>query len=251
MKTVCISGATAGFGEALLHTYVNAGYHVIATGRRRERLTSFLDQYGPERITVLPFDIQNKQATYDAIATVSRPIDILINNAGLALGGLEDFDTVSDDAMETMVRTNVLGLLYLTKCVLPSMKQRNSGHIVNIGSVSGTYPYKGSGVYGASKAFVQMFSLNLRAELLGTAIRVSNIEPGVADTEFSLVRFDSQKRAKEVCENFSALTAEDIATVVFFVTSLPSHVNINTLELMSVDQSFAGFSIHRTTCSTK
>ena len=131
------------------------------------------------------------------------------------------------------------------------MKQRNSGHIVNIGSVSGTYPYKGSGVYGASKAFVQMFSLNLRAELLGTAIRVSNIEPGVADTEFSLVRFDSQKRAQEVCENFSALTAEDIATVVFFVTSLPSHVNINTLELMSVDQSFAGFSMHRTNCNAK
>lgn len=247
MKTVFITGATAGFGLALAHKYANEGYHVIATGRRKERLEALQSSYKEGTIDILCFDIQDTDAIEKAVSSLTSHIDILINNAGLATGGLQNLEDVSWNDISTMINTNIIGLVFLTKQILPLMKQRNSGHIINIGSVSGTYPYKGAAVYGGTKAFVEMFSLNLRAELLGTDIRVSNIEPGIADTEFSLVRFSDEERAKQVCENFQALTAEDIAEIVYFTSIVPPHVNINSIEIMSTHQAFAGFAIHRGT----
>ena len=245
MKRVLITGATAGFGLALAHKYAKEGYHVIATGRRKERLESLQSCYQSGIVDILCFDMKDTNAIEHAISSIKNPIDILINNAGLATGGLENLEDVTWSDISTMIETNVIGLVFLTKLILPCMKERNSGHIINIGSVSGTYPYKGAGVYGGTKAFVKMFSLNLRAELLGTQVRVSNIEPGIADTEFSFVRFSDEKRAKQVCENFQALTAEDIAEIVYFTSVLPSHVTINSLEVMSTNQAFAGFALHR------
>lgn len=245
MKSVLITGATAGFGLALAHKYAKEGYHVIATGRRKERLKALQSSYENGTIDILCFDIQDTDAIEQAISSLTCPIDILINNAGLATGGLQNLEDVSWSDITTMINTNITGLVFLTRKILPLMKQKDSGHIINIGSVSGTYPYKGAAVYGGTKAFVKMFSLNLRAELLGSNIRVSNIEPGVADTEFSLVRFADEARAKQVCENFKALTAEDIAEIVYFTSTLPPHVTLNSVEIMSTHQAFAGFAIHR------
>lgn len=245
-KIVLVTGATSGFGEACVRLCVAEGAKVIATGRRAERLAALKTQL--PGIHTLVFDVRDQEAVQRAIATLPKEwatIDVLVNNAGLALG-IEAFADKPSVDMEQMIDTNIKGLLYCTSAVLPGMIARNSGHIVNIGSVAGTYPYTGGNVYGATKAFVKQFSLNLRADLLGKNVRVTNIEPGMADTEFSLVRFGGDAaKADAVYQGVAALTAEDIAQAVLWCVSRPTHVNINRMEVMPTQQAFPGFAVHR------
>lgn len=192
--------------------------------------------------------MRNRESVQSAIADLPddfRNIDVLVNNAGLARG-LEPADKADLDDWETMVDTNIKGLLYCTRAVLPGMVERDCGHIINLGSVAGTYPYPGGNVYGGTKAFVHQFSLNLRAELLGKNIRVSCIEPGMAETEFSVVRFKGdEKKAGDVYKGMQPMTAGDIADVIHWITNMPPHLNVNAIELMPVMQAFSPFSVHR------
>lgn len=245
---ILITGATAGFGESITRRFVNNGHKVIATGRRQERLHALKQELG-DAVLTLTLDVRDRGAIEKALAELPaewRDIDILVNNAGLALG-LEPAQRASLDDWETMIDTNNKGLVYMTHAVLPGMVERNTGHIINIGSTAGRWPYAGGNVYGATKAFVRQFSLNLRADLQKTAIRVTDIEPGlVGGTEFSNVRFKGDDvKAQQTYDNVNALTPEDITEAVWWVSTLPQHVNINTLEMMPVSQSFAGLSINR------
>ena len=245
---ILVTGATAGFGEGIARRFVENGHKVIATGRRKERLDVLKDELG-DNLLPLQLDVRNRAAIEEALANLPaewRNIDILVNNAGLALG-LEPAHKASVEDWETMIDTNNKGLVYMTRAVLPGMVERNRGHIINIGSTAGSWPYAGGNVYGATKAFVQQFSLNLRTDLHGTAVRVTNIEPGlVGGTEFSNVRFKGDDdKAGKTYENTEALTPEDVTEAVWWVATLPKHVNINTLEMMPVCQSFAGLSVHR------
>ncbi len=197
----------------------------------------------------MTFDVRDRQSVESAIAALPadwRNVDVLVNNAGLALGLEPAYNTQLDD-WETMIDTNNKGLVYMTRAVLPEMVKRNQGHVINIGSTAGNWPYAGGNVYGATKAFVRQFSLGLRADLFGTQVRVTNIEPGlVGGTEFSSVRFKgNEDKVSKTYDNTQPLTAEDVAEAVFWVATLPAHVNINTLEMMPVSQSFAGLSVHR------
>jgi len=247
-KVCFITGATSGFGSAIARRFLQAGNHVVITGRRKERLIPFQKEFG-DRVAVVHADICNQTAMQQAIDALPEPfsnIDILVNNAGLALG-LETADEAFLDDWNTMIDTNIKGLVAVTRAILPGMVKRNTGHIVNLGSIAGTYPYSGGNVYGATKAFVHQFSLNLRADLFGKAIRVTCIEPGLAETEFSLIRFKGEtSKAEAPYKDVTPLSAEDIADSVLYVTSLPEHVNINRLELMPVMQSFAGLKVCRT-----
>ena len=245
---VLVTGATAGFGESITRRFIANGHKVIATGRRNERLKALKDELGDSILTV-QLDVRNRAAIEETIANLPaawREIDILVNNAGLALG-LEPAHRASVEDWEDMIDTNNKGLVYMTRAVLPGMVERNRGHIINIGSTAGSWPYSGGNVYGATKAFVRQFSLNLRTDLHGTAIRVTDVEPGlVGGTEFSNVRFKGDDaKAGKAYENTQALTAEDVTEAVWWVATLPAHVNINTLEMMPVSQSFAGLSVHR------
>ena len=245
---ILVTGATAGFGESITRRFVQQGHKVIATGRRQERLLELKDELGDSVIT-LQLDVRNRAAIEQAMEQLPpewRNIDILVNNAGLALG-MEPAHKADPDDWETMIDTNNKGLVYMTRAVLPGMVERNRGHIINIGSTAGSWPYAGGNVYGATKAFVRQFSLNLRADLHKTAIRVTDIEPGlVGGTEFSNVRFKGDDgKVEKTYENANALTAEDVTEAVWWVATLPKHVNINTLEMMPVSQSFAGLSVHR------
>ncbi len=245
---ILVTGATAGFGESITRRFVQQGHKVIATGRRQERLQELKDELGDNVIT-LQLDVRNRAAIEQAMEQLPpewRNIDILVNNAGLALG-MEPAHKADPDDWETMIDTNNKGLVYMTRAVLPGMVERNRGHIINIGSTAGSWPYAGGNVYGATKAFVRQFSLNLRADLHKTAIRVTDIEPGlVGGTEFSNVRFKGDDgKVEKTYENANALTAEDVTEAVWWVATLPKHVNINTLEMMPVSQSFAGLSVHR------
>lgn len=235
--TVCITGAGSGIGEASARAFSQAGATIIATGRRAERLEALkasLPQ--PEKVQIAAFDIRDKQAVQAALG--SQPVDILINNAGLALG-LDPAQDASLDDWDVMVDTNIKGMLYATKAVLSGMVERNRGYIFNLGSIAGNYPYTGGHVYGASKAFLKQFSLNLRADLLGKRIRVTNIEPGMVHTGFSEVRFKGDKaKADAVYEGMTPMTAADIAQQIFWCASLPEHVNINRLESMVQMQAF-------------
>jgi 3-hydroxy acid dehydrogenase/malonic semialdehyde reductase len=246
-RTALVTGATAGFGAAIARRLVRDGWRVVAAGRRAERLHALRDELGG---AVLPWRLDVTDApAVDALPAALpddwRDIDALINNAGLALGlGPAQEANIAD--WDRMVATNVTGLLHMTRALLPGMVARDRGHVVNLGSVAGTYPYPGGSVYGASKAFVEQFSLNLRADLLGKRVRVTNVEPGMAETEFSLVRFKGDEaRARAVYQGMPPLTAADVAEAVFWCATLPAHVNVNRLELMSVMQSFAGFSVKR------
>ncbi|RJL24635.1 bifunctional NADP-dependent 3-hydroxy acid dehydrogenase/3-hydroxypropionate dehydrogenase YdfG [Pectobacterium polaris] len=245
---IFVTGATAGFGESITRTFISAGHKVIATGRRQERLDALKAELG-DALYPLKLDVRDRQAIEQAVAALPaewRTIDVLVNNAGLALG-LEPAHKASVDDWENMIDTNNKGLVFMTRALLPAMVERNIGHVINIGSTAGNWPYAGGNVYGASKAFVQQFSLGLRADLSGTRIRVTNIEPGlVGGTEFSAVRFKgNDDKVSKTYDNTTPLTAEDVSEAVFWVSTLPAHVNINTLEMMPVSQSFAGLSVHR------
>ena len=245
---IFVTGATAGFGQSITRRFIATGHKVIASGRRAERLKELKDELGDNLYTV-QLDVRNRAAIDEAIASLPaewRNIDVLVNNAGLALG-VEPAHKANIEDWENMIDTNNKGLVYMTRAVLPAMVERNVGHIVNIGSIAGSWPYLGGNVYGATKAFVRQFSLNLRTDLHGTALRVTDIEPGlVGGTEFSTVRFKGDDdKAGQVYEGTTALTAEDVTEAVYWVTTLPKHVNINTLEIMPVTQTTAGLKVHK------
>ncbi len=246
---VFVTGATAGFGAAITRRFVSAGHRVIAAGRRQERLAALADELGRDAIHPVVLDVRNRNAVSAAIAALPEDfadIDLLVNNAGLA-AGLEPTHTADLDNWDTMVDTNIKGVMYVTRAVLPGMVVRNRGHVINLGSTAGTYPYPGGNAYGASKAFVHQFSLNLRADLSGTAVRMTVVEPGlVSGSEFSTVRFGGDnERAARLYEGANALTPDDIAETVFWVAGLPAHVNINSIEMMPVSQSFGALPVHR------
>lgn len=248
-KIVFITGATSGFGRACAWRFANEGWRLILAARRNERLKELQKELGKmEPVHIITMDVRNRKAVQ--VATENLPnefknVDVLINNAGLALG-LEPANEADLDDWETMVDTNIKGLMYCTRSLLPGMALRKQGHIINIGSVAGNWPYPGGNVYGATKAFVKQFSNNLRSDLLGTRIRVTNIEPGMAESEFSVVRFEGDKdKAAQVYEGMKPLTPDDIAEIVFWVASRPSHVNINSLEVMPTSQSWAPFAVQR------
>ncbi len=247
-KTVLITGATAGFGQAMARRYSHEGWKVIITGRRSERLEELKSELSGNPVYCLCFDVQDKVAINDALASLPkdfRNIDVLVNNAGLALG-LDPAQTSDITDWETMIDTNIKGLLYMTRALLPGMVERNSGHIVNLGSVAGSYPYPGGNCYGGTKAFVNQFSKNLKADLLGTKIRVSNIEPGLCESEFSVIRFKGDaEKAAGVYAGTEPILPDDIAEIVYWTTTLPPHININSLEVMPVDQGFGPFPINR------
>ncbi|WP_350261960.1 bifunctional NADP-dependent 3-hydroxy acid dehydrogenase/3-hydroxypropionate dehydrogenase YdfG [Pantoea sp. BJ2] len=245
---IFVTGATAGFGQSITRRFIATGHKVIASGRRAERLKELKVELGDNLYTV-QLDVRNRAAIDEAIASLPaewRNIDVLVNNAGLALG-VEPAHKANIEDWENMIDTNNKGLVYMTRAVLPAMVERNVGHIVNIGSIAGSWPYLGGNVYGATKAFVRQFSLNLRTDLHGTALRVTDIEPGlVGGTEFSNVRFKGDDdKAGQVYEGTTALTAEDVTEAVYWVTTLPKHVNINTLEIMPVTQTTAGLKVHK------
>ncbi len=246
-RTALVTGATAGFGAVTAEALVRAGARVVAAGRREDRLASLAERLG-DRVLPLALDVRDRGAVAAALGKLPAPfaaIDLLVNNAGLALG-LEPAHRASLDEWETMIATNCTGLVTVTRAVLPGMVQRNRGHVVNIGSVAGTYPYPGGNVYGATKAFVHQFSLNLRADLIGTAVRVTAVEPGMAETEFSLVRFSGDaEKAGKVYEGVTPLSAHDVADAVLWAVTRPPHVNVNVLELMPVQQAFSPFALDR------
>lgn len=247
-KTVLITGATSGFGKACAELFASRGWRMVICGRRSERLQVLKKELGDSAVYAIALDIRDRQQVQQVLETLPadfRNPDVLINNAGLALG-LEPAHLADLDDWETMIDTNIKGLCYLTRAILPHMVAKGYGHIINIGSVAGNWPYPGGNVYGATKAFVRQFSHNLRADLLGTSIRVTNIEPGLADTEFSTVRFHGdRKKADEVYQGTHPLSGTDIAEIVYWVTSVPAHINVNSLEVMPVCQSWGPFAIHR------
>lgn len=247
-KTILITGATSGFGRACAERFAHEGWRLVVTGRRKERLRELTDQLAGTPLHAVELDVRDLRSVTAMIAGLPesfRNIDVLLNNAGLALGlrGAQEADLHD---WETMIDTNIKGLCYLTRCLLPAMVARDQGHIINMGSIAGNYPYPGGNVYGATKAFVKQFSKNLLTDLIQTRIRVTNIEPGLAESEFSIIRFHGDKeKADAVYRGTQPLTPIDIAEIVYWVTSVPPHVNICTVEVMPVCQSCGPLSIHR------
>ncbi|ANN22165.1 NADP-dependent 3-hydroxy acid dehydrogenase [Amycolatopsis orientalis] len=247
-KTVFVTGASAGFGVEIVRRFAADGAKVVAAARSKDRLAKLADELGEN---VLPYELDVRDADAVAALPESLPkefadVDLLVNNAGLAKG-LEPAHRAKLDDWDQMIDTNITGLVHLTRALLPGMVERGRGHVINIGSIAGTYPYPGGNTYGATKAFVHQFSLNLRADLHGTGVRVTNVEPGmVGGTEFSVVRFEGdQSKADDVYKGTTPLTAADVAESVFWAASQPEHVNINVIELMPVVQSFSPLQIHR------
>ncbi|SMQ72837.1 NADP-dependent 3-hydroxy acid dehydrogenase YdfG [Devosia lucknowensis] len=245
---VFITGATSGFGAAAARRYVAAGAKVIATGRREDRLLALRDELGHDKCHIIPLDVRDRAAVEAAIAAIPAPFDainIVLANAGLALGLQPAAETDLDD-WETMIDTNIKGLVYTVRLLLPGLIARGGGHVVTLGSVAGEFAYPGGSVYAASKAFVKHFALNLRSDLQGKNVRVTDIEPGLTETEFSVVRFKGDEdKAGNVYAGTKAMTAEDIAESIFWATSLPSHVNVNKIQLMATTQAIGPFAIHR------
>ncbi len=246
-RTAFVTGATSGFGDAIARRFAREGWNLIVAGRRRKRLDALADQLDVA-VHVLELDVRERRRVQEAVTSLPpafATIDVLVNNAGLALG-LEPAHEASLDDWDTMIDTNTKGLVYCTRAVLPRMVAAGSGHVVNVGSVAGSYPYPGGNVYGATKAFVEQFSLNLRADLVGHPIRVTNIEPGLSRSEFSLVRYKGDReQADRVYAGTEPITPEDVAEAVSWVVSLPPHVNINRVEMMPVCQASGPFAIHR------
>jgi len=250
--TVLVTGATAGFGEASARRFLANGHKVVAVGRRADRLEALKSSLPAEqqkKLLTLVLDVCDS-AHVDTLASTLpaefSKVTILVNNAGLALG-LEPAYQAKISDWDQMIDTNIKGLVHMTRAFLPGMVERKCGHVINVGSVAGLYPYPGSNVYGSTKAFVKQFSLNLRADLLGTPLRVSCIEPGLSSgTEYSNVRFKGDdEKAEKVYEGVHALSADDIAEAIYWTATLPAHMNVNALEVMPVQQSFAGTSLHR------
>ncbi|CAA7613392.1 L-allo-threonine dehydrogenase, NAD(P)-binding [Magnetospirillum sp. LM-5] len=247
-RTILITGATAGFGEAIAKRFAALGDRLILVGRRADRLAALT---GELAVPILPLvlDVRDRAGIEQAIATLPADfagIDVLVNNAGLALG-LEPADQASLDDWETMIDTNVKGLMAMTRAVLPGMVARDRGHVINLSSTAGTYPYPGGNAYGASKAAVTQFSLNLITDLVKTRVRVTNIEPGLCGgSEFSEVRFKGDKdAAAKVYAGTEPLTPEDVAEAVVWAANLPAHVNINRIEMMPTCQAPAGLTVYR------
>jgi 3-hydroxy acid dehydrogenase / malonic semialdehyde reductase len=247
-QIVLVTGASSGIGEAIARRYAAAGIKVVATARRGDRLSALVDEFGEDLIFVSVLDVRDRVAIEQLPASLPAEfaeVDVLVNNAGLALG-LEPAHEADLDQWEQMIETNCTGLVYMTRALLPGMVERGRGHLVNLGSIAGTYPYPGGNVYGATKAFVHQFSLNLRADLHGTGVRVTCIEPGmIGGTEFSEVRFGDAERAASLYADTQPLGPEDIASAVEWVTAQPEHVNVNTIELMPVVQSFGALPVDR------
>ncbi|MFU2046878.1 SDR family oxidoreductase [Avibacterium gallinarum] len=245
---ILITGASAGFGKAMCEVFIKAGYKVIGAARRLEKLEKLQAELG-ENFFPLQMDMNNLSEIDRALSRLPeafQQIDLLVNNAGLALG-LEPAHQANFDDWLTMINTNIVGLTYLTRKVLPQMVERQQGHIINLGSIAGTYPYPGGNVYGATKAFVEQFSLNLRADLAGTKVRVTNVEPGLCGgTEFSNVRFKGDdSKAASVYANVQPIEPIDIANTMLWIYQQPAHVNINRIEIMPVAQSFSALNVVR------
>jgi len=244
-KTIFITGATAGFGEAAARRFAGEGWRVIGTGRRGDRLQKLADELG-DKFLPLELDMRDTQALAD-MAALNAPwgdIDLLLNNAGLAppMGNIE---TVDWDKIETVLETNITGLVALTRALLPKLIERR-GQVINLSSVAATYPYRGGAVYAGTKAFVRQFSLDLRCDLAGTGVRVTSVEPGMAETEFTIVRTGGDKAASDALyANMDPMTAQDLADLFWWLATLPAHLNINAIELMPVRQSWAGFALDR------
>lgn len=246
-KTILITGATSGFGRASVERFARGGWRVIACGRRAERLEALVDALGAERVHPCPFDVRDEPAMRAAIAGLPaafRGLDVLVNNAGLALG-TAPAQRADLAQWKQMIDTNVTALATLTHILLPKLIERR-GAIVNVSSVASTYPYPGGNVYGGTKAFVTQLSLGLRSDLHGTGVRVTSIEPGLAETEFTLVRTGGDQATSDALyAGTHPMTGADIAETIWWVANLPPHLNVNRLELMPVSQSFAGFQVHR------
>lgn len=245
---VFVTGATAGYGRATAQAFIRDGAKVVGTGRRADRLRELKEQWG-ENFLPLTFDVGKRDQVEAAIADLPhefRDVDVLVNNAGGAIG-LDPAQTADLDDWDAMVDTNIKGVMYCTRLLLPGMVERKRGHIINLGSVAAEFPYPGGNVYGAVKAFVHQFSYNLRSDLLGKGIRVTDIQPGLtSDTEFSKVRFKGdEEKAAAVYKGVKALSAQDVADAIHWVATRPPHVNINVVQLMATAQAFGPFAIHR------
>lgn len=247
-KTILITGASSGFGDAAAKLFAAHNWQLILCGRRQHRLEELKKSLPHVPIHIGVFDVSVREDVEKFAGSLpdefSR-IDVLLNNAGLALG-LSTSDQADLAHWQTMVDTNISGLLYMTRLFLPRMVACKSGHVVNVGSIAGSWPYPGGNTYGATKAFVAQFSRNLRCDLHGTGVRVTNIEPGLAETEFSVVRFGGDKeKAASIYDGTAALTAEDIAETIFWTVSRPAHVNISSVEIMPTCQSWSPLAVHR------
>ena len=245
MKTILITGATAGFGEAAARKFVAGGWKAIGTGRRADRLRRMQDELG-DAFLALEIDMRDRSAI-ESLARLDAPwsgIDLLLNNAGLA-PPTDPLSNTDWERIETVIDTNVTGLVALTRALLPRLIERK-GQIINLSSVAATYPYKGGAVYAGTKAFVRQFSLDLRCDLAGTGVRITSIEPGMAETEFTIVRTGGDKEASDkLYAGMNPMTSEDLADLFWWLANLPPHLNINTVELMPITQSWAGFTINR------
>ena len=245
--TVLVTGASAGFGEAIARRFVHDGHRVIVTARRKDRLDALHRELG-DRVLPIAMDVTDKAAAAalpGSLPAAWQAVDVLVNNAGLALG-VSPAQVASADDWDTMIMTNVLGVARMTHALLPGMVARDKGHIVNLSSTAATYPYPGGNVYGASKAFVSQFSMNLKCDLVGTGVRVTDLEPGlVGGSEFSTVRFGDAEKAAAVYAGTTPLTPQDIAEAVAWVVNLPAHVNINRLEMMPTCQAAGPLVIKR------
>lgn len=245
--TVLITGASSGFGEAAARIFAAKNQKVILTARRIDRLDALAAELGDNALAI-ELDVRDKAAVTALPENLPQgfsDVDILINNAGLALGigGAQEADL---DEWDTMVDTNIKGMMYLCRTMLPGMISRGGGHIVNLGSVAASWPYPGGNAYGGSKAFVQQFSRNLRVDLLGKNVRVTNIEPGMCETEFSVVRFNGDEdKAQQVYQGMQPLSANDVAEIIYWTTALPAHINVNQLEVMPTAQAWSPFAVHR------
>ncbi|WP_343062260.1 SDR family oxidoreductase [Acidocella aromatica] len=248
MKTILVTGATAGFGAAIARRFVKDGHRVIATGRRVERLEALAKELG-DKLLPVELDVTDTKSVagfVERLPEAWRRIDVLVNNAGLALGLSPAWEADLEE-WDTMIATNVTGLVHVTRAILPGMVERDDGVILNLGSVAGEYPYPGGHVYGATKAFVRQFSLNLRADLVGKNIRVTDIEPGLCGgSEFSQVRFHGDEaKAAAVYTGTTPLTPEDIAEAASWIVALPKHMNINKIEMMPTCQASGPFAVKR------
>ena len=245
-RTAFVTGATAGIGEATVRALVAGGWRCIATGRRKERLDALVDELGADKVHPAVFDVRDEDAMDQAIAALPgafADIDLLVNNAGLAQG-LKPAQEADLDDWQTMIDTNVTAMVRLTRKLLPKLIERR-GAIIALGSVAGNYVYPGGNVYAGSKAFANHFTLALRADLHGTGVRVTSIEPGMVETEFTLVRTGSQQASDDLYRGSNPMTGEDIAMMIKWVAELPPHLTINRLEPMPVNQDFAGFRVAR------